>query len=120
MTVNTPTAECKSRPNTSHRHLRVCVYLVVPLVDLALGVNTEDGRVCCVDESLQLLLDSIVLISIRSNNWIEKYVQSRCRQEAQTKLIIRLKEEICFRGNKHHEYVKGTTGGGNEGGWDHE
>ena len=52
MTVNTPTAECKSRPNTSHRHLRVCVYLVVPLVDLALGVNTEDGRVCCVDESL--------------------------------------------------------------------
>ena len=52
------------------------MYLVVPLVDLALGVNTEDGRVCCVDESLQLLLDSIVLISIQSNDWTKKCVQT--------------------------------------------
>jgi hypothetical protein len=32
-----------------------CTDLVVPLVDLAVGVDTEDGRVGRVDEGLELL-----------------------------------------------------------------
>ena len=38
-------------------------YLIVPLVDLAMGVDAEDGRVGCVDEGLQLLCNGWSLLT---------------------------------------------------------
>ena len=40
-----------------------CTDLVVPLVDLAVGVDAEYGRVGCVDECLQLLRNGWSLLT---------------------------------------------------------